>query len=266
MGWMCTSSVDRHFPRSLSVQESSGWNEAKSAARSGQQSSTRCRWRSRKATLATFASPLSILFGLAALSSSTLPVSAQRERRPDEATPPGLERWLGQDECQAHQRWFDFYESLSKAVELHNTDQLLDPELMQTLLAMKQQEANNPSLSGGASQQIISPVTGGLVQQTNQNAPSYKWLSDVVSGKKSVQIPANVPAVQNLAGKQFQGPGGALGILQKSTEDLVSNPELAFQCGTAMAAAYAMMSGVYDKLGLPIQALRATQSSSIFAA
>ena len=38
---------------------------------------------------------------------------AQRERMPGEELPKGLERWLGVDECGAHQHWIDFYHTFS---------------------------------------------------------------------------------------------------------------------------------------------------------
>lgn len=56
-------------------------------------------------------------------------VAAQRERLPGEELPKGLERWLGVDECGAHQHWIDFYHTFSNAITLYKQDKILSPEL-----------------------------------------------------------------------------------------------------------------------------------------
>ena len=58
---------------------------------------------------------------------------------------------------------------------------------------------------------------------------------------------------------------GALGILKNLTDNFLPQPELAFQCGTAMAAAFNFMAQLYESLQMDIHSLRATQGASIFA-
>lgn len=57
----------------------------------------------------------------------------QRDRRPDEALPPGLQRWLGQDECQNHQRWIDFYHSFSSAIQQAQNGNIISEEMQAEL-------------------------------------------------------------------------------------------------------------------------------------
>ena len=73
------------------------------------------------------------------------------------------------------------------------------------------------------------------------------------------------PAKSLLLEQKLNLDGGALGILKNLTDNFLPQPELAFQCGTAMSAAFSFMAQLYETLQLDVQSLRATQAASIFA-
>ena len=60
------------------------------------------------------------------------------------------------------------------------------------------------------------------------------------------------------------GDASAIGILRNLTDPILAVPEKAFQCGTAMAAAFSSLSVFYDRVQLPVLSLRANQHASIF--
>ena len=56
----------------------------------------------------------------------------------------------------------------------------------------------------------------------------------------------------------------AIGIIRRLTDSILKVPEIAFSCGTALSAAYSMLSMLYDTAGLHTLSLRANQHASIF--
>lgn len=108
-------------------------------------------------------------------------------------------------------------------------------------------------------QQAVQPFTG---MNTNMMGNFAQGGSQLAQEQKRQQ---SLEGVFNQAVRDGDNALGALGVLKNLTDSFLPNPELAFQCGTAMAASFNMMARLYEAINFPIQALRSNQLASLFA-
>ncbi|CAD7942604.1 unnamed protein product [Amoebophrya sp. A25] len=122
--------------------------------------------------------------------------AAQRQRRPDEGLPPGLERWIGRDECSEENGWVAFYHTFARGIQQAQSGAVISQPLREELQKGTLPERNAALFSSEDSAiGILRNLTDGLLQEPEKAFQCGTAMSSVFSMLSTLYDSVNMPVL-----------------------------------------------------------------------
>eukprot|EP00392_Amoebophrya_sp_AT5.2_P004161 g4169.t1 len=120
--------------------------------------------------------------------------AAQRQRRPDEALPPGLERWIGRDECDEKNGWVQFYHTFSSAIQQAQSANVISQPMLTELQNGTLPERNEAVIKqDGSAIGILRELTDNFLKLPEKAFQCGTAMSSVFSMLSTLYDSVNLP-------------------------------------------------------------------------
>ncbi|CAD7925363.1 unnamed protein product [Amoebophrya sp. A120] len=129
--------------------------------------------------------------------SGFLPLAqAQRQRRPDEALPAGLERWIGRDECDEKNGWVQFYHSFARGIQQAQSNNVISPAMLGELQNGTLPERNGEVIGKDESAiAILRELTDNFLKLPEKAFQCGTAMSSVFSMLSTLYDSVNLPVL-----------------------------------------------------------------------